>query len=274
MRIPRFWGIHAEPTKTTNWTLAVLPFIIFITLYLLGSYLRLQVDAQDRLLPSVSKMIYTMKDMIFVEDIRSGNYLFLADTVSSLRRITIGMSLSGLAGLLLGINMGLFPGLRALMLALVTFASIIPPLAIMPILLVVFGIDELAKVVLIFIGTFFLITRDIYNATEKIPKEQVVKALTLGASQLEVVYKVVMPQIMPRLIDAIRLSLGSAWLFLIAAEVIASTEGLGYRIFLMRRYMTMDIIIPYVLWITFLGFVMDWSLRFLISRRYSWYQAK
>lgn len=274
MRIPRFFGLNAEPTKTMNWMLAILPFVILVALYFAGSYLRLRVDPQDRLLPSVSKMIFTMKDMIFAEDVRSGNYLFLADTVSSLRRITIGMSLSGLAGLLFGINIGLFPGLRALMLAFVTFASIIPPLALMPILLVVFGIDELAKVMLIFIGTFFLITRDVYNATEKIPREQVVKALTLGASQLEVVYRVMMPQIMPRLLDTVRISLGSAWLFLIAAEVVASTEGLGYRIFLMRRYMTMDIIIPYVLWITFLGFAMDWLFRFLISWRYSWYQAR
>ena len=54
----------------------------------------------------------------------------------------------------------------------------------------------------------------------------------------------------PRLIDALRLTLGSAWLFLIAAEAIASTEGLGYRIFLVRRYLAMDVILPYVIWIT------------------------
>ena len=63
-----------------------------------------------------------------------------------------------------------------------------------------------------------------------------------------------MPQVMPRLIDTVRLALGGAWLFLIAAEAIASTEGLGYRIFLVRRYLAMDVILPYVAWITFLGF--------------------
>ena len=70
-----------------------------------------------------------------------------------------------------------------------------------------------------------------------------------------------MPQVLPRLIDTVRLALGAAWLFLIAAEAIASTEGLGYRIFLVRRYLAMDVILPYVAWITFLGFAFDWLLR-------------
>ncbi len=62
-----------------------------------------------------------------------------------------------------------------------------------------------------------------------------------------------LPQTWPRLIDSLRLTLGSAWLFLIAAEAIASTEGLGYRIFLVRRYLAMDVILPYVVWITLLA---------------------
>jgi NitT/TauT family transport system permease protein len=62
-----------------------------------------------------------------------------------------------------------------------------------------------------------------------------------------VVYRVILPQVMPRLLDAVRISLGAAWLFLIAAEAIASTDGLGYRIFLVRRYLAMDVIIPCVL---------------------------
>jgi NitT/TauT family transport system permease protein len=94
----------------------------------------------------------------------------------------------------------------------------------------------------------------------------------LGASQTAVVYKVVLPQIIPRLINAVRLSLGSAWLFLIAAEAIASTDGLGYRIFLVRRYLSMDVIIPYVIWITFIGFVLDFMLQLLIKKKYRWYQ--
>jgi NitT/TauT family transport system permease protein len=76
----------------------------------------------------------------------------------------------------------------------------------------------------------------------------------------------VLPQIWPRLITAMRLGLVPAWIFLISAEAIASTGGLGYRIFLVRRYLAMDLIIPYVIWITFLAYSID-RLLYLFSRR-------
>jgi NitT/TauT family transport system permease protein len=75
---------------------------------------------------------------------------------------------------------------------------------------------------------------------------------------------------MPRLIQAVRLSLGSAWLFLIAAEAIAAEQGLGYRIFLVRRYLAMDIILTYVAWITLLAFLIDWGLKALSQRLFPW----
>ena len=99
------------------------------------------------------------------------------------------------------------------------------------------------------------------------PQEQIIKAQTLGASTWQLVLRVVLPQVLPRLLDAVRLSLGSAWLFLIAAEAIASTEGLGYRIFLVRRYLAMDVILPYVVWITLLALVIDLALRRLTAAR-------
>ena len=75
---------------------------------------------------------------------------------------------------------------------------------------------------------------------------------------------------LPRLIDGVRLSLGAAWLFLIAAEAIASDSGLGYRIFLMRRYLAMDVILPYVAWITLLAFALDLALRLLQRVMFRW----
>jgi NitT/TauT family transport system permease protein len=168
--------------------------------------------------------------------------------------------------------MGMFPGMRATTLSGLTFFSMIPPLAVLPILFIVAGIDEFAKITLIVIGIFPIIARDTYLAVIKLPKAQVTKALSLGASELGVVYRIVLPQILPRLLDSLRLSLGAAWLFLIAAEAIASTDGLGYRIFLVRRYLAMDVIIPYVLWITLLGFSMDWLLRFSVRKLFPWYQ--
>jgi len=98
-----------------------------------------------------------------------------------------------------------------------------------------------------------------------------IKAQTLGANTWQIILRVVLPQVLPRLLDAVRLSLGAAWLFLIAAEAIAATDGLGYRIFLVRRYLSMDVILPYVAWITLLAFVIDYVLRFVSRRAFPWF---
>jgi NitT/TauT family transport system permease protein len=144
----------------------------------------------------------------------------------------------------------------------------------LPILFIVVGLGELAKVTLIIVGVAPIIVRDLAMRTAELPSEQIIKAQTLGASTWQLVVRVVLPQMWPRLIDALRLSLGSAWLFLIAAEAIASTEGLGYRIFLVRRYLAMDVILPYVAWITLLAFMMDWLLRIVRARGFAWAEPK
>src|SRR4029434_2673465 len=151
-----------------------------------------------------------------------------------------------------------------------TFVSLVPPLAILPILFITLGVEEVSKITLIFIGVYPLIARDVLLATEQIPQENLVKALTLGASRTGMVYRLVMPQVLPQLIDTVRLALGAAWLFLIAAEAIASTEGLGYRIFLVRRYLSMDVILPYVAWITLMAVATDTLIAALARRLYPW----
>lgn len=270
-KFPRFFGLHARPSKYLTWILALIPFIVLIIVYLTASDYRHRENPSDKLLPTISQMTNAMKRAAFEENKRTGEYQLWTDTGASLKRIGIGLGSSALIGLLLGLHLGLLPGIRNLLLPFITFVSIIPPLAILPILFISFGVDELAKVMLIFIGTFPIISRDIYQVTQKIPEEQVIKSLTLGASQPAVMYRVILPQIMPKLIDTVRINMGPAWLFLIASEAIAATSGLGYRIFLVRRYLAMDTIIPYVLWIVLIGLVIDWGLRSIVKIKYGWY---
>jgi NitT/TauT family transport system permease protein len=144
-------------------------------------------------------------------------------------------------------------------------------MAILPILFIVFGLGELSKVVLIVIGITPFLIRDMQLRVRELPAEQIIKAQTLSASTWQVIIRVILPQILPRLINAVRLSLGPAWLFLIAAEAIAATDGLGYRIFLVRRYLAMDVILPYVVWITVLAFLMDVLLRVVSAKLFPWY---
>jgi NitT/TauT family transport system permease protein len=274
MRLPRLFGLFADTPVWGQRLLGLLPFLLLLALYLIASHYRLAENPSDKVLPSLGQMVDAMVRMAFTPDPRSGDYLLWTDTLSSLLRLALGVVSAAIVGLFLGLNMGLYPAARHLLLPVTTFVSIIPPLAILPIIFITFGIDEFAKIMLIFLGTFPLITRDIYQAALATPVEQVTKALTLGASPLQVVYRVVLPQIMPRLIDTVRLALGGAWLFLIASEAIASTDGLGYRIFLVRRYLSMDVIIPYVLWITLLGLTFDRLLQGYSRWHYHWYHKK
>ena len=274
MRIPRFLGLHADPPMWLAKVLGIIPFVLIIVTYMWASDARLEANPQDKLLPSFSQMYNAVDRMAFTADRRTGDYLLYKDTVASISRLGAGVGLSFLFALLVGLNMGLYPGMKAIFNPVITFISMIPPLAILPILFIALGVDEFAKVSLIFLGTAPLLTRDIFLAVSGIPKQQKVKALTLGASSSALVYRIILPQILPRAVDSLRLILGGAWLFLIAAEAIAATEGLGYRIFLVRRYLAMDVIIPYVFWITFLGFMFDWALRTINKKLFPWYEAK
>lgn len=208
--------------------------------------------------------------MAFEPSKRTGEYVFWTDTISSLRRLGAGVLIAAVLGLCLGILTGAIPLLSALFSPLLTVLSLIPCLALLPVLFIVLGLGELSKIALITIGITPFIARDVQRRAREIPSEQIIKAQTLGANSAQTIIRVVLPQLMPKLINAVRLSLGAGWLFLIAAEAIASTDGLGYRIFLVRRYLSMDVILPYVAWITLLAFLFDFALRKLSQRLYPW----
>ncbi|MFK7853585.1 MAG: ABC transporter permease [Granulosicoccus sp.] len=262
--------VNFKPNPPWTWLLGLLPFLILVLLYILASNARLEVNPSDKLLPAVSTMQDSMSRMAFEPSKRSGEYLFFTDTISSLKRLGMGVAIAAFLGLLIGIATGAIPLAATILSPLLTVISLIPCLALLPVLFIVLGLGELSKVVLIAIGITPFIARDVQRRAREIPVEQLIKAQTLGANSVQIILHVFLPQLMPKLINAVRLSLGTGWLFLIAAEAIASTDGLGYRIFLVRRYLSMDVILPYVAWITLLAFLFDWFLRRLSKKLYPW----
>ncbi|OEE59992.1 lipid kinase [Enterovibrio norvegicus FF-454] len=266
--------INRKPSAFGRTVLACLPFILLIAAYMVASDARLAINPNDKLLPSFDSLAAAIDRMAFEPSKRTGDYLLWVDTWASLQRLFLGVGISGLLALVIGVANGMIPYVRAPMSPMVRALSLIPPMAILPILFIALGLGELSKVMLIIIGITPMMIRDLQLRTESLPAEQIIKAQTLGANSWTLMLRVVLPQVMPRLIEAVRLTLGSAWLFLIAAEAIAATEGLGYRIFLIRRYLAMDVILPYVLWITILAFLMDWALQKLSAHRYPWFHAQ
>jgi len=262
--------INQHPGRGAGLALGVLPFVALLALYVIASNLRLAENPDDKLLPALGTIADTFHSYAFEEDRRTGNYLFWVDTWASLKRIGAALAISATFGVVLAVGIGVIPRVRALLSPLLGTIAMIPPLAILPVLFIVLGLEETSKIALIVIGIAPCIARDLALRVGELPKEQIIKAQTLGASTWQLITRVVLPQIWPRLIDSLRLSMGSAWLFLIAAEAIASTEGLGYRIFLVRRYLAMDVILPYVVWITLLAVAADLALRTLRARAFRW----
>lgn len=265
--------INLIPTRGSALALGVLPFLILLFAYVVGSNSRLAANPDDKLLPSGTSFVATIRTYAFEEDRRSGEILLWVDTLASLKRVGLALGISGLLGIVFGLSIGTLPIVRVTLSPFIAALAMIPPLAILPVLFIVLGLGEVAKIALIVIGVTPVIVRDLAMRAAELPHEQLIKAQTLGASSWLLALRVILPQLWPRLIDATRLQLGCAWLFLIAAEAIASTEGLGYRIFLVRRYLAMDVIIPYVAWITFIAFFMDWLLRRLRAQLFPWAEA-
>jgi NitT/TauT family transport system permease protein len=262
--------MNVAPGRGARIILAMLPFILIAIIYVIGSAERRAANPDDKLLPPISEMVETSKRLVAEPDRRSGDYVLWADTAASLQRLALGLGIAALVGLTLGVAIGLLPVAGAGFGTLVAVLSMIPPMAVLPILFIVFGLGELSKVVLIIIGVTPMLVRDISLEVAGMPREQLIKAQTLGASTWQVAIRVVLPQIMPRLIKGLRLMIGPAFLFLISAEAIAADVGLGYRIFLVRRYLSMDVILPYVAWITLLAYLLDLALVLIGRRVFPW----
>jgi NitT/TauT family transport system permease protein len=266
--------MNIAPSRGGRMLLALLPFIMVALVYVVASAERRAANPDDKLLPPVVEMVTTAHRLAAVPDRRSGEIVLWTDTAASLTRLVTGLIIATLAGLVFGVTIGLLPMVGGAFAPFVAVLSMIPPMAVLPILFIVFGLGELSKIVLIVFGVAPCLIRDLSLTVVALPKEQLVKAQSLGASTWQTAIRVVLPQVMPRLIEAVRLNLGPAFLFLISAEAIAADVGLGYRIFLVRRYLAMDVILPYVAWITLIAYLMDYALATLARRGFPFAYAE
>jgi NitT/TauT family transport system permease protein len=281
--MPALFSIYAKPGRFPALALSWTLFLAGIGGYLYASRARHIENPEDRVMPVIGQMARGMYDAALrpaEEDEaqpqangladRFLNSMLWKDTKATGRRFFVSLALL-IPAAILGLHMGLFPYAGAFFLRFVLFFDKIVALSLLPILFIAFGIDELAKIMLIVIGVAPTIVLDTFNLTRSVPAEQTVKAFTLGASDFSVAYRVVMKQILPRVLNSVRLNLKAVMLFLFAGEMIASTDGLAYRIALLRRHMGMDVIIPYVLWVALLLFLVDLGMRLLNRTLHPWF---
>lgn len=266
--------LNVRPRGGVRLVLGAIPLIAIALFYMLVSEARHFENPSDKVLPTLTQMGDAIGRMWGAVDPNTGRIPAWADTWASLSRLWIGLAISTATTLLIGLLLGLLPTARATFGPMIAVIAVIPPIAVLPILFIALGLGETAKIALIVFGITPFMVRDLAAQITAIPEEQIIKAQTLGASTWQVALRVALPQALPRLIDSLRLSLGPAWVFLISAEAIASDVGLGYRIFLVRRYLAMDVIMPYVAWISLLAILHDVLLTAISRRAFPWAHPK
>lgn len=255
--------------------LGILPFVIVIGTYLWGSWYvkdaeRRNVEeatASSMLVPSPVQM-WDGFHRYALEPTADGDYELWLDTAASVQRFAIGMFFVTF-GVVIGLYMGTFPIFESLLYRFFVFFDKVPPLLLLPILFIVFDVGELSKVALVVIGVLPGVVLDACQRTKEVPHEQFYKAQTLGASEHEIAWSIIFPQILPKMLGTLRLNFKAAWVYVIAGESIAASVGIGYRIFVLRRYVAMDVIIPYVIWATLIMFFLDYIFQ-LLERRFKW----
>ena len=196
--------------------------------------------------------------------------LLWRDFTASVGRVFAGFALSAAVALPLGIAMGSSVVICRLLEPLMGLVRYMPAPAFIPLLIIYFGLGELPKVLLIFIGTVFFNTLMIMDAVKFVPRELIETARTLGGRGLPILTRVVAPFIAPQVLDTYRINMASAWNLVIVAELVAATEGLGKRISLAQRFLRTDEIFVGLIVIGLIGLAIDLGFRFLMRRSCAW----
>jgi len=279
-------GIHGQQSRSIAGVLSWFLFAVGIASYFYVAHQRHIENPDERVMPTAAQMVQSFAnaalnpaedDMVDGEEAHASLWaniqssMLWKDSMATSRRFLISVLLL-FPAVVLGLHMAMFPYIGAFFLRFTEFFDKIVALSLLPILFIAFGIDELSKIMLVVIGVAPTIVLDTFNLSKSVPREQIVKAATLGAGDFAITYRVVFKQIWPRVLNSIRLNLKAVMLFLFAGEMIASSDGLAYRIALLRRHMGMDTIIPYVLWVALLLFLVDLAMHTLNRKLHPWFQ--
>lgn len=193
---------------------------------------------------------------------------------ASLVVINLGFFLSSIIAVPLGIMMGSYRVVQAALEPVVNFTRYLPVTSMIPLLILWIGIGIEEKIAVIFIGTFFQQLVMFADVSGQVPNELFNAAYTLGASKKQIVMRVLLPATLPGIIDTLRVTMGWAWTYLVVAELVASSSGLGYMSMQAMRGLHADVIFVAILAIGFLGLVTDELFKRLKHALLPWARAR
>jgi NitT/TauT family transport system permease protein len=198
----------------------------------------------------------------------------LHDMWISTYRVVAGFALSAVLAIPLGLMIGTYRPVQALLEPLTDFIRYMPAVAFIPLVMLWVGIDESSKIAIIFIGTFFQMVLMVAEDVRRVPITQIEAAQTMGASRGETVSLVIVQSAKPALLDTLRITMGWAWTYLVVAELVAANSGLGYSILKAQRFMQTDKIFAGIILIGLIGLTIDQLFRWLHRKNFPWLYKK
>lgn len=255
----------------TRLVLQAVSILILIGLYTLLAQRQHAQNPNDKTIPSWSQLGEGVSD-VFEINKRSGERWIVVDSEATAYRFFLGMLVSVLAAFVLGVAMGRFEVAENLLIAPMSLLAKIPPTAALAVFFVMVGTDLEMYVAMIAFGVVPTLGQSIFLSVKDVHEQVIHKAATLGASQGEIIWNIIVRQILPKFIDNVRLQIGPALVYLIAAEMVCASEGFGYRIRIQFKKLDMDVVYPYLIFLALFGFTVDYLLQVAQRKGCPWYQ--
>lgn len=255
-----FWRIAEEIPKPLNIGLTVTSIALPLLLWWLVTTFA---DVDPKFLPSPGKVLEAFGRLWRTREL-------LKDTVASLWRVGVGFLFALIFSIPIGVLMGSFPSIRALLEPMFGLMRYMPAPAFIPLLILYLGIGEEPKITLIFIGVFFFNSLMVMDTVKFVPKDLIEATYMLGGNRWEILTQVIFPHVLPGILDASRINLAAAWQLVIVSELIAATEGLGRRISVAGRFLRTDEIFVGLIVIGAIGLTFDLLFQYLLRVSCKW----
>jgi len=197
---------------------------------------------------------------------------YTGDIAISVARVWAAFLASAVIAIPLGILMSGYRVVTAVTEPIIDFVRYLPVPALVPLTLIWLGIGEGSKITLLWIGTFFQLILLIADDARRVPKEFIETGRTLGASDTALMKDVLLRAMLPNMVDSLRITLGWCWTYLIVAEIVASSSGIGYELWTARRYGKTPEVFAGILTIGIIGLFCDQAIRVLHRRWFRYLQ--
>ena len=212
-----------------------------------------------RFLPNPWKVVKALYVMLVDQS-------FLEDIWISVARVWGAFLMSAIMAIPIGIWMSSYRIVGMLMEPIVDFIRYLPVPALVPLLIIWFGIGESSKIAVLWMGTFFQLVLLIADDTKRVPKEYIETGFTVGARPRQITWDIVLRSMLPKIVDNLRITLGWCWTYIIIAEIVASNAGIGHAIWLARRFVKTPEVMAGILTVGVIGLLTDQAIRYAHRR--------